>query len=184
MQKKIVYQGQAVYYNIRRSERAKRLRIAVYCGGAVTVTAPYTLDESKIQAFVRLKVEWLVQKVGLLGDIKNPDLRETSRLHYLSHKKAALHLVRDKIAFWNERYGFSYNEIKIKNHKTKWGSCSVKGNLNFNYKIVFLPEDLQDYIIVHELCHLNEMNHSEAFWQLIEKSLPNYKQVKKKFLDL
>ncbi len=184
MEHQLTHEGKTIHYRVNRSDRAKRMRIAVYCGGAVLVTAPHTLDESKIHIFVKLKVEWLLQKIGLLSEIKNPDLRKTSRMHYLSNKKQALHLVREKVMFWNEKYGFSYIEIKIKDHKTKWGSCSGKRNLNFNYKIVFLPEALQDYIIVHELCHLQEMNHSDAFWQLIEKTLPDYKKRKKQFFEI
>ena len=67
-----------------------------------------------------------------------------------------------------------FNKINIKNQKTRWGSCSKKGNLNFNYKIALLPQHLADYIIVHELCHLGEFNHSRSFWNLVAKVFPEY----------
>jgi predicted metal-dependent hydrolase len=78
---------------------------------------------------------------------------------------------------FNKKYGLKYNTITIKDHKTKWGSCSKKGNLNFNYRIVFLPRRLAEYIVVHELCHLKELSHSRQYWRLVEKTLPNYKDL-------
>jgi len=97
------------------------------------------------------------------------------RRHYLAHKELTRKIVLEKIEYWNQFYNYQYGQVRIKMVKTRWGSCSSKGNLNFNYKIIFLPEHLQDYIIVHELCHLEQLNHSAAFWSLVERTLPNYK---------
>lgn len=97
---------------------------------------------------------------------------------YLLYKKEALKLVEERINHFNLFYNYKWNKIFIKNQKTRWGSCSKKGNLNFNYKIVRLSRELADYIIVHELCHLGEFNHSKNFWVLIEKTIPNYKTLK------
>lgn len=93
---------------------------------------------------------------------------------YVQYKEQARTLVHQKLVQWNALYNFSYNRVSIKNQKTRWGSCSSKGNLNFHYRIVFLPEPLVDYLIVHELCHLGQMNHSKAFWDLVEKTIPDY----------
>jgi predicted metal-dependent hydrolase len=84
-----------------------------------------------------------------------------------------------KIIYFNSFYNFKYNKIFIKNHQRRWGSCSSKRNLNFNYKIIFLPERLQNYLIVHELCHLKEMNHSKGFWALVAKTIPDYEKLNK-----
>lgn len=84
-------------------------------------------------------------------------------------------IVVEKVEYFNQYYNFEYKRIFIKNQQTRWGSCSSKGNLNFNYRIVILPEELQDYLIVHELCHLKEMNHGPNFWKLVEEQIPNYK---------
>ncbi len=94
---------------------------------------------------------------------------------YTRHKHLALLLVQKKVAEWNAIYGFRVGKISVKNQKTRWGSCSKKGNLNFNYKILFLPEPLADYLVVHELCHLGEFNHSHKFWNLVAQTLPDYK---------
>ncbi len=95
---------------------------------------------------------------------------------YLKYKEEARALVKEKLLYWNQFYGYTYQRIAIKDHKTRWGSCSKKGNLNFNYRIVFLPPHLVDYLIVHELCHLGEFNHSPAFWALVGKTVPDWEK--------
>ena len=101
--------------------------------------------------------------------------------HYLKHKETARSLVLKKINYWNQFYGFSFNRVSIKRLKSRWGSCSSKGNLNFNYHILFLPDNLVDYVIVHELCHLGQMNHSKKFWTLVQKTLPDFAYRKENF---
>ena len=98
---------------------------------------------------------------------------------YIKNKDISLQLVKNRVEYFNQFYKFHYNKISIKNQKTRWGSCSKKGNLNFNYKIIFLPKELQDYLIVHELCHLKEFNHSKKFWDLVKLKIPNLNQVSK-----
>lgn len=103
--------------------------------------------------------------------------RKTSladKLKYQKYKTEARILVGQKLEKYNQVYNFKYNRVSIRDQKTRWGSCSKKGNLNFNYKIIFLPEDLADYIIVHELCHLKEFNHSIRFWSLVAQVFPNH----------
>ncbi len=98
---------------------------------------------------------------------------------YSRNKERVLSLVNYKIAEWNKIYNFEFNRISIRNQKTRWGSCSRKKNLNFNYRIMYLPEKVIDYIIIHELCHLKEFNHSKNFWNLVQVALPDYKEIKK-----
>lgn len=107
--------------------------------------------------------------------------RKGARVNYLKNKEAARELVKNRLAYYNQLYRFNVGRVSIKNHKSRWGSCSKKGNLNFNYKLALLPEALADYVIVHELCHLGEFNHSKNFWGLVEKSLPDYKILKNRF---
>jgi len=99
----------------------------------------------------------------------------------LQYKEAARELAKSRIAYYNELYHFAVSRISIKNTKSRWGSCSKKGNLNFSYKIVLLPLELADYVIVHELCHLGEFNHSRRFWALVAKALPNHVALRKRF---
>lgn len=98
-------------------------------------------------------------------------------IHYHQHKPLAEKLIRERLFYWSNLLNLPVKKVAIRNQKTRWGSCSSRGNLNFNYKIIFLPVCLMDYIIVHELCHLKELNHSKKFWQLVEKQIPNYRDL-------
>ena len=100
---------------------------------------------------------------------------------YAKYKPIAQELANSRISHFNTFYQFKINRIAIKNQKTRWGSCSKKGNLNFNYKIALLPHHLADYVIVHELCHLEQLNHSPKFWALVSKTIPDYKKIKREF---
>ncbi len=87
-------------------------------------------------------------------------------------------IVEERLAHYGPRYGFIYNKVFIRNTRTRWGSCSSHGNLGFNYRIAKLPAALQSYIVVHELCHLKELNHSPRFWALVAHELPHYKALR------
>lgn len=95
------------------------------------------------------------------------------------YKENALALAENRIKYFNNFYGFDINRIFIKNQKTRWGSCSSNKNLNFNYRIALIHPALADYIIVHELCHLQELNHSRNFWALVSKTIPHYKEARR-----
>ncbi|MCF7815661.1 MAG: M48 family metallopeptidase [Candidatus Pacebacteria bacterium] len=105
---------------------------------------------------------------------KRRSVSKSSQAHYEAHKEKARAVVEVRLAYWNEFYKHLYKRVAIRNQKSRWGSCSSKRNLNFNYRIIFLPELLIDYIIVHELCHLAELNHSARFWEHVELALPDY----------
>ncbi len=98
---------------------------------------------------------------------------------YEQHKEAARALVQAKLAHFAPLYGVIYNKVFIKNSRTRWGSCSEKGNLNFNYRIALLPEPLADYVVVHELCHLLHFNHSPAFWAEVARQVPGWRQLRR-----
>lgn len=97
-----------------------------------------------------------------------------SRALYALHKEYARSLILERLAYWNQFYGVTYNRVAIRDQRSRWGSCSTKGNLNFNYRIAFLAPELRDYIIVHELCHRIEFNHSPAFWAHVARTIPTY----------
>ncbi len=99
---------------------------------------------------------------------------------YLKYKEQARELAHRKVDEYSKIYNVTYNRIAIRNQRTRWGSCSRRGNLNFSYKIALLPEELSDYIIVHEVCHLGEFNHSKNFWNLVAQTIPNHEELRKK----
>jgi predicted metal-dependent hydrolase len=102
-----------------------------------------------------------------------------SKKDYQDHKIKALVLAKDRLDLFNKHYNFAYNKITVKDQKTRWGSCSRKGNINFNYKIALIPEYLADYVIVHELCHLGQFDHSHKFWNLVAETIPDYMERRK-----
>jgi len=105
---------------------------------------------------------------------------KSSRKDYLKNKERARKFISDRVRYFSEMHNFKYGKIRIKNQRTVWGSCSVDGDLNFNYILFKMPKDIADYIIVHELCHLKRFDHSERFWNLVEKVLPGYRNIKAK----
>lgn len=105
-------------------------------------------------------------------DISTQNIRE---MFCFWCKKACKPLMEQRIAYFAEKMQLSYGRITLKEQKTCWGSCSSKGNLNFNWKLLLMPPEIMDYVIVHELSHLREMNHSKRFWSVVEGVLPDYK---------
>ncbi|USN87872.1 MAG: M48 family metallopeptidase [Candidatus Nomurabacteria bacterium] len=105
--------------------------------------------------------------------------RKRKRKGDLSHQKfkpEARAVIHSRLKYFAPRCEVVYKRVAIRNTKRSWGSCSSLGNLNFNYKLLFMPPCLRDYIIVHELCHLKELNHSPRFWLEVERVLPNYRE--------
>ena len=175
-----------IKYTLKLSKKARRLWLAIYCDGAVVLTAPHLVSQNFINQFVNKNTEWILKK---LEDFKPFTPRVLlGRKDFKRYRAEALVLAQNRVSYFNSFYGFKFNKINVRNQKTRWGSCSKKGNLNFNYKIALLSPAQADYIIVHELCHLGEFNHSCNFWNLVAKTVPNYlairKELKKRSLNL
>lgn len=98
------------------------------------------------------------------------------KTHYKANKERARTELTARVEYWNQFYNYEYKRIAIRNQRKRWGSCSSLGNLNFNYKLIYLPDPLQDYVVVHELCHLRELNHSSRFWAEVARSIPHYQE--------
>jgi hypothetical protein len=176
MQKKITVGEETIPYTLRKSARARRMRLAVYRDGSVVLTTPVRAAEHSGEGFIFRHARWLISKLAFFRGLPpvNPVARY-GRREYLAHKGQTRTLVVQKIAEFSARLGDAqYARVSIKDQKTCWGSCSRKGNLNFNYKLLFLPPHLQDYVIVHELAHLSELSHSRRFWAVVESVVPDY----------
>ena len=91
------------------------------------------------------------------------------------HKDEALRIFSERVAHWSATMGVSYNSVRIKDQKSLWGSCSAKGNLNFNWRVIHAPPEVLDYLVIHELSHLLEMNHSSRFWGHVAAWSPDYR---------
>ncbi len=105
--------------------------------------------------------------------IVRPAKKRVNRL-YQTHKEAARTLIHARLVYFNSLYHLDYQRVSIKDQRRCWGSCSSKGNLNFSYKLLFLPPCLRDYVVLHELCHLRVLNHSQAFWDTMALVMPDY----------
>jgi len=177
MKRQISLHNRVVNFSVRRSKRAKRMRLAVYYDGNFVVTLPKRLNDTTAERYIVKKSKWVLSKLDFF---KKASLSKTFKLtptDFIKHKETALRIISERIGYFNKIYGHKFNKVSIKNQRTRWGSCSKKKNLNFNFKLALLPADLRDYIIVHELCHLKEFNHSAKFWNLISKAIPNYKEI-------
>lgn len=159
---------------LRRHARTRRITLSVTAKGTVRVTAPKLVPRSIVDTFVRAKKEWIeAMQVKLKTEQKPFSGREYS---YHANKARAKKVISDRVKYFAEIFGFSYNRISVKNTSTRWGSCSSHDNLNFSYKLLFLPDRLRDYVVVHELCHLREHNHSKKFWAEVAGILPDYRE--------
>lgn len=168
-------------YIIKTVRRSRHLRLAVHRDGRVVITKPYFISKASAEFFLRSKVEWVNDKLEHFKNLPAPLIKPHNRQDYLKHKPAAHVFVLNRLEHFNSFYNFKYQRISIRDQKTRWGSCSRSGNLNFSYRLLELSPAAADYIIVHELCHLKEFNHSARFWSLVAKTVPDY-QIRRKEL--
>lgn len=178
MQKSIELRERKIEYTLRVSKRARSMRLAIYHDGAFVVTVPQRMNPWTVDQFIIKKSQWVIDKLEYFKSFSGVPIVKSSKRDFAKYKDQTLALAQRRIAYFNSVYQFKFNAISIRNQKTRWGSCSRKRNLNFNYKIALLPERLADYIIVHELCHLEEFNHSRRFWSLVATTIPNYVELR------
>jgi predicted metal-dependent hydrolase len=176
MQTTALIDGKQIEYT-RRISRGRNIRITLYPGGRMVVSAPNRIPANEIYSFLKKKSKWILGKLQFVSQLPVPD-KAASRAGYQANKLKALTLVKDRLEYFNRFYNFPYGRVSIKNHTTLWGSCSRKGNLNFSYKLALIPSHLADYVIVHELCHLEEFNHSPNFWKLVAQTIPDHKKLR------
>lgn len=168
----VVLEGYQI--EVVRSARAKHLRLSVYRGGRVRLTLPHRASEDDAKRFARERLSWLHRaraRMAAADAALMPAIpvRDVVRIRLQAREAVCALLDR-----YDPVYGYSYGSVRVKRMTTRWGSCSKQGNLNFNIHIVHLPTRLQEYLVVHELCHLREMNHSSRFWALVERTIPDY----------
>ena len=165
-------------YELIRSKR-RTLTIQVKPDGSVIVRAPLRLAKYRIEKFVAEHEEWVrIQQKKLE--------KHREHMHVITEEerqegiREAKRVFPERAAYFAKRMGVTYNRITIREQKTRWGSCSSVGNLNFNWKLVLMPSEILDYVVVHELAHRKEMNHSPRFWAVVEKELPDYRERQEK----
>lgn len=184
MEYTLIHNEHTVPYKIKRYARSKSLRVRIGQSGQVTVTGPKYVPIKAFKVFVQQHKSYIVLQVLQIREGKDENILSQDKEHFRQHKAAALALAKKKVLMWNSFYNFDHGRITVRQVTSRWGSCSSKGNLSFSYKIVFLPEALQDYLVVHELCHLVEMNHSKNFWDLVARAIPNFKEARKQLKNI
>jgi hypothetical protein len=175
-------------YTVKKSDRAKRLKITIHPDASVVVTVPKRVSIARAELFVQEKRNWILEKVALMQRklALRPEITmpKGTKAGLENDRETALAFVLERLEHFNRFYGLVWKKVTIKNLSTRWGSCSKIGNLNFSYKILYLPKELADYLVVHELCHLKEFNHSKAFWALVEETLPEYRALRRQLRGL
>ena len=165
-----------------RSNR-KTVAIQVNSDLSVTVRAPRSASEKDIEEILKKKEAWISKHIEKIKKTKErleaESTEKLTREKVIALAEAALKVIPERVEYFAKVIGVTYGKITIRNQKTRWGSCSSKGNLNFNCLLMLAPSEVLDYVVVHELCHRKQMNHSKAFWLEVEKVLPNYKEVRK-----
>ena len=159
---------------IRSSRRSLSLEIRPDL--SVIVRAPYRASRREIEQFVADKEDWLTRHLSKMAaaEAQRAQIPKLSKAQLEALADKALQDIPPRAAYFADRIGVRYGRITIRHQHTRWGSCSARGNLNFNCLIMLMPQEIIDYVIVHELCHLIEMNHSPAFWARVAAVLPDY----------
>lgn len=220
---------------IRRSMRARRLRLQINSNSEFQLIIPYFTGQRAVDRFLDQHQEWIRKQLHSIkkqqlkrpkfhyqtgdlfyyfgepiqldvhpSDLKRPSARlhedkikihlhrtiskESGKLAVRNvierfYRKKSEEVIHDRLQFFNEHYQFSYSRVTLRNQKTRWGSCSSRRNLNFNWRLIMAPIEVIDYVVVHELCHLKEMNHSPRYWALVEEAIPDYKKHRKWLKD-
>ena len=154
--------------------RRKSVGIRVTDGGEVVVRAPLHISERELRRILESKRAW-IEKTRAAAAAREQAPKYT-REEIEAFAQQALETIPPRVRAWAQRLGVTFGRITIRNQRSRWGSCSSKGNLNFNCLLMLAPPDVLDYVIVHELCHRKELNHSPRFWAEVERVLPDYKK--------
>ena len=167
-------------YEIIYSNR-KTLAIQITSDSRVRVRAPRQMSRAEIESFLTEKESWVLKHLRNMtqtgtSDPASSPLSDSDLLLYIH---MAPEIFTRQVCFYANRMNVSYGRISIREQKTRWGSCSSAGNLNFNWRLIFAPPAVLDYVVVHELAHRKEMNHSAAFYAIVEQVLPDYRSSQK-----
>ena len=223
--RQITLNGKTISYILKRSARAKRMRLELKRDTGLTVVVPRSYRLDRLSGFLETKQNWIlnnlakcenIQSLYTRKELKNGDTipylgrdlklviqeshRRTSNVKLMQdtltvnlrsgngrlnialerwYRMQAAELMKKKVDRLSARLGLSYTRLTIRGQKTRWGSCSRKGNLSLNWKLLMAPEPVIDYVILHEVIHLKEMNHTKRFWHLVAEQCPRWRQHRK-----
>ena len=163
-----------------RSSR-KTLAVQIRTDGTVIARAPLRMPKDRILCFLSEKASWIRMQQGKMQEREK--MRQQARIHLDAAQEKELReraksVLAQRTAYFARQIGVTYGRITVRDQKTRWGSCSQTGNLNFNFRLILAPSEVLDYVVVHELCHRRQMNQSTQFWQEVAQVLPDYRKRK------
>ena len=163
-----------------RSSR-KTLAVQIRADGTVIARAPLRMPKDRILCFLSEKASWIRMQQGKMQEREK--MRQQACIHLDAAQEKELReraksVLAQRTAYFARQVGVTYGRITVRDQKTRWGSCSQTGNLNFNFRLILAPSEVLDYVVVHELCHRRQMNHSAQFWQEVAQVLPDYRERK------
>lgn len=161
----------------------RTVAIQVRGDGGVVVRTPYSVSRVQVEEFLEERKGWIARNQRALKEAREQKAVITEEMRKAGVEKAK-EVFPQRVEYYARKMGVSYGKITIREQKTRWGSCSGKGNLNFNWKLTLMPPEILDYVVVHELAHRKEMNHSRDFWKIVEQALPDYQERRKRLHEL
>ena len=184
---RVEYDSISIPCEVRRSKR-KSYALEIGEEGNVILKVPLCPSWVFVEQFLTEKENWIInkyrkqhQRIKELNTWKIENgLSEQQEIALVKrYREAAKEYIPKRAAYYREQTGGTYERISIREQKTRWGSCSSRGTLSFNWRLMLAPPRVLDYVVVHELCHLKHMNHSKAFWNAVEEVIPDYRECRK-----
>lgn len=156
--------------------KRKSLGLQVKGDGTVCARVPLGVSDGTICYFIEQHTDWICKKREKWAAPGGVPVTSLPEVVTAAGKRQIRQLVTQRVAYYADVMGIAYGRISMRNQRTRWGSCSSDGNLNFNCRLLYVPPELVDYVVVHELAHRKHMNHSAAFWQEVERYMPDYRE--------
>ncbi|MBW1894808.1 MAG: M48 family metallopeptidase [Deltaproteobacteria bacterium] len=167
---------------LERSDRAKHISISIKPFYGVRVAVPCRVSFKKAEKVARSKIGWIEKHLRKMKQTEKNHRELTENSKPIDKKEAGMQLVQ-RLNELSKKHGFAYNKVFIKNQKTRWGSCSEKNNINLNYNLARLPDELIDYTLLHELVHTRVKDHSKRFWDQLDRITKDAKKLDRRLRD-
>ena len=165
-------------------KKVKNINLRIKADGSIYVSANKRIPKKVIDEFILSKADFILKALDKYANRQDESgLKKFTIDEIKALAEKAKAYIPQRVEYYAQIIGVNYGRITIRNQVSRWGSCSAKGNLNFNCLLMLAPFEVVDYVVVHELCHLKEMNHSKIFWNEVEQIIPNYREHKKWLRD-